>query len=172
MATMNPTNVGGPVGGGMMMMNNGSPAVSGAMNSNDGGVRMSLNTVIFDYLLKHGHYEVARGLVNDNKFEMKTEQKSSPGRRKDGDMNGDAGDGMDTGFKDDAPEDLPRPANWDGTQTSGFLLEWFGIFYDLLQAHRLNNKGLNGANMNMTPASTYLQHEKVSRLFRSCPTIC
>lgn len=160
MATMNPTNVGGPVGGGMMMMNNGSPAVSGTMNLND-NLRLSLNTFIFDYLLKHGHYDIARSVVKDERFEIRTEPKSSPGRRKDGDMNGDAGDGMDN-TKDDAPDDLPRPGNWDGTQSSGFLLEWFGLFHDLLQAHRMSNKGLNGANgMNMSAASTYIQHEKV-----------
>lgn len=164
MATMNPTNVGGPVGGGMMMMNNGSPAVSGTMNLND-NLRCSLNTFIFDYLLKHGHYDIARSVVRDDKFEIRTEQKSSPGRRKDGDMNGDAGDGMDNVMKDDAPEDLPRPNNWDGTQSSGFLLEWFGLFHDLLQAHRMTSSKpqMNGAaGMNMTAASTYLQHEKVS----------
>lgn len=80
-------------------------------------------------------------------------------------MNGDAGDGMDNVMKDDAPEDLPRPNNWDGTQSSGFLLEWFGLFHDLLQAHRMTSSKpqMNGAaGMNMTAASTYLQHEKVS----------
>lgn len=169
MATMNPTNVGGPVGGSMMMMNNGSPAVSGGLNSPD-NLRVTLNTVVFDYLLKHGHYEVARSIVRDDKFEMKTEQKSSPGRRKDGEMNGDAGDGMEMNMKDDVPDDLPRPSGWDGNQSSGFLLEWFGIFHDLLQAHRMTSTKMNGANMAMTPAGTYLLHEKVSRRARDSPS--
>lgn len=144
------------------MMNNGSPAVSAGLTSDN--LRVTLNTVIFDYLLKHGHYEVARSIVRDDKFEMKSEQKSSPGRRKDGEINGDAGDGMDMNMKDDVPDDLPRPSGWDGTQTSGFLLEWFGIFHDLLQAHRMTSGTKMNGNMAMTPASTYLLHEKVSRI--------
>lgn len=145
----------------MMMMNNGSPAVQASGNSSD-GLRPTLNTWVFDYLLKHRHYDIARSVVNDKSYEMRTENKSSPGRRKDGDMNGD-GDIMDMNIKDDVPDDLPRPQGWDGDQSSGFLLEWFSIFYDLLQAHRVQAGGkINGANMATNPAATYLFHERVS----------
>lgn len=149
---MNP-NAGGPVGG-MLMMNNGSPAVSVGMNSD---ARSTLNTYIYDYLLKNGHYDSARSLANDGKFEFQHGPKLSPGRRKDGDMNGDA-DGMDMDPKDDAPEDMPRPANWSGTSGSAFLFEWFNIFMDLFSVHSNRNNGGKGA----VQAAQYLMHEKVS----------
>lgn len=156
MATMNPA-TGGPVGGGMMMMNNGSPAVVGGMGNPD-GMRQGLNTQIYDYLLKNGHYEAARVLVRDEKFDFQHGPKPSPGRRKDGEMNGDAGDGMDMEMKDDVPDDIIRPRGWEGSQGNGFLYEWYSIFTDLFSAHR-NSAKVNGA---MNPAAQYLIHEKVS----------
>ncbi len=159
MATMNPA-AGGPVGGGgMMMMNNGSPAVNAGMNSSD-PMRMSLNTYIYDYLLKNGHYEIARSITRDDKFEFQHGHKSSPGRRKDGEMNGDGGDGMDMDQKDDVPDELPRPRGWEGSQGNGFLFEWFSIFSDLFAAHRGGGKQNGVVN---PAAAQYLMHEKVSR---------
>lgn len=147
---MNPA-AGGPVGG-MMIMNNGSPAVGDGMRDNNDRTKLNLNGYIYDYLLKQGHYDIARSLSQDSTFKF-SQKPASPGRRKDGEMNGDAGDGMDVDTKDDAPDDIPRPLIWDGTQGNGFLLDWFAIFSDLFSAHRSQNqKG---------PAGMYLQNERV-----------
>jgi len=154
MATMNPAAGGGPVGGGMMMMNNGSPAVNVSMSSTD-PMRVSLNTYIYDYLLKNGHYDIARAINRDDKFEFQQGSKTSPGRRKDNELNGD-GDGMEMDQKDDVPDELPRPRGWEGSQGNGFLFEWFSIFSDLFAAHRGGK-----SNGNPTPAAQYLMHEKV-----------
>ena len=152
---MNPV-AGGPVGGGMMMMNNGSsPAVNAGMNNHD-PIKKNLNAYIYDYLLKHGHYDVARAAAQDSKFEFPQDTKS-PGRRKNGEMNGDGGD-IEMDFKDDAPTDLPRPNNWDGTDNTSFLIEWFSIFSDLFAAHRGSQK--QGGTLNAA-AAQYLIHEKV-----------
>ncbi|KAK5088999.1 hypothetical protein LTR05_003223 [Lithohypha guttulata] len=158
MATANPT-AGGPVGGGMMMMSNGSPAM-GAVTGLD-QLKTSLNLYIYDYLLKNGHYDIARSASQDSRFDFPTGPKASPGRRKDNDMNGDIGDGMgmDMNPKDDAPDDLPRPKGWDGTTPHGFLFEWFSIFNDLFQAHR-NQAGAKNA------ATQYLSHEKSNQRLR------
>lgn len=140
-----------------MMINNGSPAVSAGNNTQD-NLRLSLNTYIYEYLLKHGHYDIARTMANDGRFEMKTGPKQSPGRRKDVEINGD-GD-MDMDGKDDIPDDIPRPATWESGQGNGFLFEWYSIFQDLFLAHRMNGNKMNGANMN--PAAQYLLQHQVS----------
>ncbi|KAK5950554.1 hypothetical protein OHC33_008497 [Knufia fluminis] len=158
---MNPA-AGGPVGGGMMMMNNGSPAVNAGMNSSD-PMRMSLNTYIYDYLLKNGHFEIARSITRDDKFEFQQGPKTSPGRRKDGEINGDGGDGMDMDQKDDVPDELPRPRGWEGSQGNGFLFEWFSIFSDLFAAHRGGGKQNGSVN---PAAAQYLLHEKNNQRLR------
>lgn len=68
-------------------------------------------------------------------------------------MNGDSGD-MDQEEKDDIPDDLPRTTSWDSG--TGFLLEWFSIFYDLFSAQRKPN--LNPA------AQQYLTNHQVRAL--------
>lgn len=140
----------------MMMMNNGSPAIAAGMAPAD-MTRQSLNTHIYDYLLKNGHHEAARALNRDDKFDFQNGPKASPGRRKDGEMNGDGGEGLDMDVKDDVPDDIPRPRGWEGSQGNGFLYEWYSIFSDLFSAHRNSGK-LNGT---MNPAAQYLMHEKV-----------
>lgn len=160
MATMNAAAAGGPVGGGMMMMNNGSPAVPAGMSSTDSS-RQSLNTYIYEYLLKHGHFDVARALSRDESFDFKKGSKTSPGNRKTGnEMNGDGGDGMDMDQKDEAPDDIPRPHGWDGSHGNGFLLDWFNIFFDIFQAH--TSRGVKG-----NPATNqYLQYERNQQRMR------
>lgn len=141
-----------------MMMNNGSPAVSAGNNTPD--MRLSLNTYIYEYLLKQGHYEIARSMARDDRFEMKTTNKDSPGRRKGAEMNGDGE--MDMDGKDDIPDDLLRPATWEPGQGNGFLFEWYSVFQDLFLAHRNNGSKMNGANMG--PAAQYLLQHQVCRL--------
>lgn len=159
MAAMNPSAVGGPVGG-MMMMNNGSPANPTNMNNVD-GIKTNLNTYIYEYMLKTGCFEVARALHKDEKFEIRTLTKQSPNRRRDGEVNGESGDAMDLDLKDDIPDDLPRPQTMDSGPGNGFLFEWFSIFSDLFQAHRNQSKMGNGQMAN-NPATQYLIHHQVS----------
>lgn len=168
MAGMNPAAVaGGPVGGGMSIMNNGSPATQA--NNNNGSsspdqVKAQLNTYIYEYFLKLGHYEIARSLLREEKFEIRTKPpiKQSPGRRKDAEVNGVDGDAMDTDVKDDIPDDLPRPMHVGDANTPGigFLFEWFSIFSDLFTAHQRSSKMQSGQAQALGPAAQYLiQHQ-------------
>jgi hypothetical protein len=166
MATMNMAGVnpammgaGGPVGGGMMM-NNGSPAQlqQGQTSGND-LLKIQLNTHIYEYFLKLGCYDIARQLNSDDKFTFRKAPslKQSPGRRKDGEVNGVDPDAMDTDLKDDYPDDIPRPAG-DGNASSGmgFLFEWFSIFSDLYIAQSRSGK-VPGGN----PAANYIAQHQV-----------
>lgn len=159
-AALNPA-AGGPVGGGMMAMNNGgSPAVQSNSERSPEYIKVMLNTYVYEYFLKLGCYDLARALLKDDKFEFKSSSK------KDDEMNGLDGDSMDTGGKSDIPDDLPRPAgsNADPSmQGNGFLYEWFSVFSDLFAAHRNNNK-----SGNPTPAMQYLFQHQVS-LCSCCP---
>lgn len=142
------------------MMNNGSPATQANQNNSPEQVKAQLNTYIYEYFLKLGHYDIARSLLREDKFEIRTKApvKQSPGRRKDAEVNGVDGDAMDTDIKDDIPDDLPRPMHVGEAQTPGvgFLFEWFSIFSDLFTAHRASKHqgGMGG------PAAQYLiQHQ-------------
>ena len=146
---------GGPVGG---MMNNGGPGTPSNANSTD-TQRTHLNTCIYDYFLKLGMYDFARMLLKDSKFDIKllpTGTKPSPGRRKDGEMNGVDGDvmDMDGDIKNDLPDDLPLPhlpAHHGAGQ--GFLIDWFCVFSDLFSAQRNRNE--------QSTARTYLNQTQV-----------
>ncbi|EXJ92567.1 hypothetical protein A1O3_01119 [Capronia epimyces CBS 606.96] len=173
MASMNPSAVaGGPVGGGMSMMNNGSPATQA--NNNNGNtspeqVKAQLNTYIYEYFIKLGHYDIARSLLREDKFEIRTRPpvKQSPGRRKDVEVNGVDGDSMDTDVKEDIPDDLPRPMHVGEANTPGigFLYEWFSIFSDLFTAHQRSSKMQSGQAQTMNAAAQYLiQHQNMQRM--------
>ncbi|EHY54496.1 hypothetical protein HRR83_004382 [Exophiala dermatitidis] len=173
MAGMNPAAAaGGPVGSGMNMMNNGSPATQA--NNNGGShspdqVKMQLNTYIYEYFLRLGHYDIARSLLREEKFELRTRPpiKQSPGRRKDPEVNGVDGDAMDTDAKDDIPDDLPRPMHFGDNNSPGigFLFEWFSVFSDLFAAHQRSSKMQSGQAQALGPAAQYLiQHQNMQRM--------
>jgi hypothetical protein len=174
-ATMNQMNVGmnpgagGPVGG-VPMMNNGSTASrnDGAMNNPDIMIN-NLNTYIYDYFLKRGYHDCARALVQDESIKLNTDNnpKSSPGNRRDGDVNGMDPDAMMTDGKDGEkikiPDDLPRP-NLPNESASSFLLDWFCLFWEFFWAQR--KKG------NSNDIRQYLQHTQVrERCLLSKPRI-
>ncbi|KAI1628983.1 hypothetical protein EDD37DRAFT_30971 [Exophiala viscosa] len=169
MAGMNPAAVaGGPVGGGMMM-NNGSPAMQVNTTTSPEQLKAQLNTYIYEYLLKLGHYDIARSLLREEKFDVRTKPpvKQSPGRRKDAEVNGVDADAMDTDLKDDIPDDIPRPVHASDSSTPGFgfLFEWFSIFSDLFTAHQRSSKMQGGQGANMGPAAQYLmQHQNMQRM--------
>ncbi|KAL4801913.1 hypothetical protein BDV18DRAFT_67926 [Aspergillus unguis] len=141
-AGMNP-NVGGPVGGGVPMINNGSmlPRNDGSMNNSPEVTMVNLNTYIYDYFLKRGYHDCARALVKDESIKLNTEPpiKSSPGQRREGEVNGVDNDAMMTDSKDGdkmkIPDDLPRPA-LPGENSQAFLLEWFGLFWEFFWSSR------------------------------------
>ena len=156
-AGMNP-GVGGPVGG-VPMMNNGSsaPRNDGTMNNPEVMIN-NLNTYIYDYFLKRGYHDCARALIQDESIKLNTDPgtKTSPGNRRDGDVNGD-GDAMMTDGKDGEkikiPDDLPRPSLPSESLQSSFLLDWFSLFWDFFWAQR--KKG------NSHDVRQYLQHTQV-----------
>ena len=160
MVGVNPA-AGGPVGGGMMMMNNGAlaaPNTPSNANSQE-NMKLKLNTYIYEYFLKLGHHDHARALLRDEKFSISTKHatKTSPGRRREGELNGVDENSMDTESKDDfnIPDDLPRPDLPSDCPQSTFLLDWFCLFFDIFAAQRNKKPGPDN------PASQYLQQTQV-----------
>ncbi|KAL4917081.1 hypothetical protein BDW62DRAFT_218318 [Aspergillus aurantiobrunneus] len=153
---MNP-GVGGPVGG-VPMVNNGSmaPRNDGSMNNLPELMINNLNTYIYDYFLKRGYHDCARALVKDESIKLNTEPpiKTSPGQRREGEVNGVDGDVMMTDGKDGdklkIPDDLPRPSLSSEGQQSSFLLDWFSLFWEFFWSQ--HKKGNN------TDVRQYLQH--------------
>ncbi|PWY77124.1 hypothetical protein BO70DRAFT_294905 [Aspergillus heteromorphus CBS 117.55] len=173
---MNP-GAGGPVGG-VPMMNNGSAAPRNDPNINNIPETMinNLNTYIYDYFLKRGYHECARALVKDDSIKLNTEPpiKTSPGHRRDADVNGVDGDAMMTDGKDGdrlkIPDDLPRPNLTSEGQQSSFLLDWFSLFWDFFWAQR--KKG-NSADVRQYLSHTQnimrLREQHQSQLLRQQP---
>ncbi|KAL3432469.1 hypothetical protein BDV09DRAFT_205883 [Aspergillus tetrazonus] len=153
---MNP-GVGGPVGG-VQMVNNGSmvPRNDGSMNNSPEVMIGNLNTYIYDYFLKRGYHDCARALVKDESIKLNTEPpiKTSPGQRREGEVNGVDGDAVMTDSKDGdklkIPDDLPRPNLNSESQSSSFLLDWFSLFWEFFWSQR--KKG------NSADVRQYLQH--------------
>jgi hypothetical protein len=156
-AGMNP-GVGGPVGG-VPMVNNGSMAPRNDGSMNPDIMINNLNTYIYDYFLKRGYHDCARALVKDELVKLNTEPpiKTSPGQRREGDMNGVDGDAMMTDGKDGEklkiPDDLPRPSLVSESQHTSFLLEWFSLFWEFFWSQR--KKG------HSADVRQYLQHNQV-----------
>ncbi len=167
MAGMNPAVMapGGPVGGGMIMMNNGSPATQASLGRGSEDIKSSLNTYIYEYFLKLGYYDIARSLLREEKLQLRTVPKASPSRRKDVEVNGVDGDAMDTDIKDDIPDDIPRPQHFEASAGAGFLFEWFSIFSDLFTAHRSGK--MQGGQGGMGTAAQYLMQHQVCYCFSS-----
>ncbi|KAJ0420431.1 hypothetical protein BJY00DRAFT_323899 [Aspergillus carlsbadensis] len=155
-AGMNP-GVGGPVGG-VPMVNNGSMAPRNDGSMNPDIMINNLNTYIYDYFLKRGYHDCARALVKDELVKLNTEPpiKTSPGQRREGDMNGVDGDAMMTDGKDGdklkIPDDLPRPSLVSESQHTSFLLEWFSLFWEFFWSQR--KKG------HSADVRQYLQHNQ------------
>ncbi|KAI9817241.1 MAG: hypothetical protein M1827_001354 [Pycnora praestabilis] len=130
--------VGGPVVG-MPMMNNGIGGPRGNGDLNDS--KSQLNTYIYDYLLKNELWDCARALLQ-SEVSLNTNQptKTSPGHRRDGDMNGIDDNGLDTDSKDDIhskrPDDLPSPKVPSDCPEGSFLYDWWCLFWDIFGAQR------------------------------------
>lgn len=134
--------MGGPVGGGMPMMNNGLPGGSRPAPVNDNQQRSQLNTYIYEYFLRNEMYDCARAIIqSEQPINLKP---NSPGRRRDANGNpldsGVSPDGMDGDSKDDIdsklPDDLPAPNLPKEAPESCFLYEWWCLFWDMFNAQR------------------------------------
>ncbi|KAK0103986.1 hypothetical protein ONS96_005091 [Cadophora gregata f. sp. sojae] len=127
--------MGGPVGGGMPMMNNGAGGARQPMPPNNNDQRSQLNTYIYEYFLRNGMYDCARSLLNSE--QPINVEKDSPGRRRE---NGTGDEGGDGDNKDDIdskqPNDLPNPAIPKECPESCFLYEWWCLFWDMFNAQR------------------------------------
>ncbi len=154
--------VGGPVGG-MPMMNNGIGLGASRANGNPQDTwRMYLNTYIYDYFIKNELYDCARAfLASDVPINTSPPTKLSPGRRRDGDVNGVDESTMDTDAKDDLhskrPDDLPIPSVPPDCPDNSFLFDWWCVFWDTFGAQR-NKKPKPGE---AGPAFQYVQHTQV-----------
>ncbi|KAL9625429.1 MAG: hypothetical protein Q9160_000492 [Pyrenula sp. 1 TL-2023] len=160
MAGLNP-HVGGPVGGGAaaMMMNSASMAGQAPIPTSRDDMIKRFNTYIYDYFIKSDHIECAKALVH-NQIPMFLEDpaKTSPNRRRDGEVNGIEPDSMDADSKEEYkyPEDIPRP-RVPGPPQTAFIFEWFSLFHEMFMASRRKNDG--------SPIGTYIsQSQALQRL--------
>lgn len=148
--------IGGPVGGGMPMLNNGAAgSVRQPMPINE-NPRSQLNTYIYEYFLRNEMYDCARSLLNTDQNVIK----DSPGRRRDDIGNGVGDDGADGDSKDDIdikrPNDLPWPNLPKDCPESCFLYEWWCLFWDMFHAQRGKGEGRN--------VLQYVNHTQVGTL--------
>ncbi len=147
--------MGGPVGGGMPMMNNGAPGARPTMPDNV-NQRSQLNTYIYEYFLRNGMYDCARSLLKSD--QPMNVLKDSAGRRRE--ENGVGDEGADGESKDDIdpqrPADLPDPNLPKECPESCFLYEWWCLFWDMFNAQRGKGDGRN--------ILQYVSHTQVSDL--------
>ena len=125
--------------GSMPMMNNiangATPRLGGEQDDED--IEGRLNAYIYDYLLRKEHFDCARAVINGGLH-------MSPAlRSRDNDVNGTDDNAMQTDTKVEVdskrPDDLPPPSIAGGSsdpQAQPFLLEWFGLFWDVFHAQR------------------------------------
>lgn len=165
MAGMN-SQVGGPVGGGMLMMNNGGVGTPSSSASQD-GMKVQLNTYIYEYFLKLGHYDLARQLHKNDKFDFhqKNDIKQSPGRKAGGDMNGDA---MDMDGNNEIPDDLPRVGVQSESSASGFLFDWFCLFQDMFLAQRQKGNDSSMARQYISQTQVWIHCETETLILTCC----
>lgn len=121
-------------GGGMPMMNNGANGATPRPGNEEEepDYEARLNTYIYDYFVKTQRFECAKAILNDG-MPLRTLQK-----RPNSDVNG-AGN-MHVDNKDDLEskisDELPPAAVPTDPQGASFLLEWFGLFWDVYFAHQ------------------------------------
>lgn len=157
MAGLNP-HVGGPVGGTAAMMMNNTTSMAGQMpQTNRDETIKRFNTYIYDYFIKFDQIDCAKALVaHQLPMYVDAPVKTSPGRRRDGEVNGVDPDSMDTDSKDDYkyPEEMPRPNVPRHCPQSAFIFEWWSLFMEMFAASRKKD--------NNTPVGAYINQSQVS----------
>lgn len=157
-------NAGNPALGTMPMANNVPNGVTGRAGTNgeENNLEAKLNSYIYSYFLNKGQWDIARTLKNSGiPFEP-------PILHTDGDVNG-ADDSMQTDSKDGIidtkrPDDLPDIHKQD-VQSGSFLLNWFGLFWDIYWAQQKQ------PSRTSTNAMTYVQQTQVGCLNDSAPAL-
>ncbi|KAF2430138.1 hypothetical protein EJ08DRAFT_661108 [Tothia fuscella] len=142
MVTMN-AGGGGPVGA--PMVNNVANTTRQQQSQED---QQRLNTYIYDYLCRNGHFDLARSFI------QKCPIRSKP-RNGDEDMDIDSKD-----FDSKRPEDLPYPDVPAHRSEQAFLYDWWCQFWDIYGAAKNKNhpKG--------TTAESYLNHNMAQTKMR------
>lgn len=127
------------------MMPTGSGAPRSEPVASQEQLYQQLNTCIYDYFLKRGHFDIARALLQDDSVKLTTQQhvKTSPGQANGVDNDTAMIDGKD-GEKLKIPDDLPAAGVPMDSQQS-FLFDWFSVFWDIFLASRKksNNSTVN-----------------------------
>jgi len=160
MAGMNA--MGGPVGGMPMMNNTVGPGPSQTNGNPPDSLRKLLNTYIYDYFLKNELYGCADAFLKSNvPINFPDQTKLSPGRRREGDVNGVDDSSMETDSKDDlhskAADKLPIPNVPSDCPDNSFLFDWWCLFWDIYSAQRSKKPKPGDAG----PALQYVQHTQV-----------
>ncbi len=138
-AQMNMAQMGGPV------QNAGTPGSAQGMSQD---VMLSkLNTAIYDYLLRHGHYKVARELMQAVKKIDTKDSKQSPSQRPGQQANG-VDDSMDPDggneYLRNRPPEMPLANSIGGD--GPFLQDWWCQFWEVFAAHRSRAGGTGMMN--------------------------
>jgi len=131
-----------------MNVNGGPPDGTPIMGNISNTKRPSeqLNTYIYDYFLRNGHFQAARAMLeSDLKLSTGPAQKYSPKNRPNGVDSMDAGDELPTPL-------LPQNQMADNS----FLMDWWVQFWDIFQATR------NRAQTGPTKGNQYITHTRVS----------
>lgn len=133
--------------GGMPMMNNGAPGRPAL--GPEGDKRTLLNTYIYDYFIRMEMFDCARALCQaDTTIKMIKSEHSGENAE-------------DQSMKEEdnkRPADLPRVDLPRECPESCFLLEWWGLFWDMFNASRSKT----GTASNIVQ---YVKHTQVHNLY-------
>ncbi|QIW98044.1 hypothetical protein AMS68_003562 [Peltaster fructicola] len=137
-------NMGGPV-------NANTPNHAANPNSDPSEYVKRLNTYIYDYFVRNGHYDCARVMIKDS-LPIGLHSKSSPGQRQANGL-----DDMDLENDVNRPPDLPLT---DLPAAGGhFLEDWWFQFWDVFYSRR--------SGQGKPSTITYLSHQRVLQKARS-----
>lgn len=129
--------MGGPVGGQMgQPVNTSTP--SNQMTPEN--VMRKLNTAIYEYMLCHGKYEIARSILDSMPVDT-TDIKQSPKNQANGiDSSMDIDSKENLNMKN-RPEGLPAPSGFlSSSDDHPFLQDWWCQFWDLWKGQRGSGK--------------------------------
>ncbi|KAL9604259.1 MAG: hypothetical protein Q9219_000657 [cf. Caloplaca sp. 3 TL-2023] len=122
------------VGGGMPMMNNGANGATPRQGNEDEELpeyESRLNTYIYDYFVKAQRYDCAKAILASD-MPLRVRKRREDDVNGAGNMHVDSKDDLDTKI----PDEFPAVAFPTDPHGPPFLLEWFGLFWDVFFAHQ------------------------------------